>query len=56
MGCAADNLIYTFVYINIKKKMDNAENSSLYGLFQESLTDDNLFMIGTSVDTGEIII
>ncbi|KAF7381682.1 hypothetical protein HZH68_015555 [Vespula germanica] len=32
--------------------MDNAENSSLYGLFQESLTDDNLFMIGTSVDTG----
>lgn len=36
--------------------MDNAENSNLYDLFQESLTDDNLFMIGTSVDTGKVTI
>ncbi|XP_015173673.1 PREDICTED: THUMP domain-containing protein 3-like [Polistes dominula] len=32
--------------------MDYDEDSSLYDLFQVSLTNDNLFMIGTSVDTG----
>ncbi|XP_014599950.1 PREDICTED: THUMP domain-containing protein 3-like [Polistes canadensis] len=32
--------------------MDCDEDSSLYDLFQVSLTNDNLFMIGTSVDTG----